>query len=123
MSALENAMKMSLFGRRAVTRSSRMRLLALTVAFICLTSLQLLSQEATVVGTVTDQTGAALPNVTITLTNSETGLTRTIKSNDAGEYVVPDLHIGPYTAKAEATGFNESERTGIVLTVGARLRV
>jgi hypothetical protein len=100
-----------------------MRLLALTVAFICFTSLQLLSQEATLVGTVTDQTGAALPNVTITLTNVETGLTRTIKSNDAGEYVVPDLHIGPYTAKAEATGFNQSERTGIVLTVGARLRV
>jgi len=116
-------MKHFLIGKRTVSRTSRMRLLGLAVAFIFLTSLTLFSQEATIVGTVSDTTGAVLPNVTIALTNLDTGITRTIKTNDSGEYVVPDLHIGRYTVKAEGTGFSSSEKTGLVLAVGDRLRV
>jgi len=116
-------MKHFLFGKQAVVRNSRTRLLALAVAFIFISSLTLFSQEATIVGTVTDTTGAVLPNVTIVLTNTDTGVSRTVKSNDAGEYVVPDLHIGRYTVKAEGTGFSSTEKTGIVLSVGDRLRV
>jgi Carboxypeptidase regulatory-like domain len=116
-------MKNPLIGKRAAARYSCLRLLALAVAFIPLTSLQLFSQEATIVGTVTDSTGAALPNVTIALTNLDTGLTRTIKTNDVGEYVMPNLHIGRYTAKADIQGFTTAEKTGVVLSVGDRLRV
>ena len=116
-------MKKFLVGKQAVARDLHLRLLALAVAFIFLPSLQLFSQEATIVGTVTDPTGAALPNVTISLTNLDTGLTSTIKTNDSGEYVVPNLHIGRYTAKAEAQGFTTAEKTGVALSVGDRLRV
>ncbi|HEX7894384.1 MAG TPA: carboxypeptidase regulatory-like domain-containing protein, partial [Terriglobales bacterium] len=82
-----------------------------------------MAQEATIVGTVVDPSGAAVPNITVTLTNTDTGLSQTIKSNEAGEYVLPNLHIGRYTARAEGPGFSTSEKTGLVLNVGDRLRV
>ncbi|MBV9180302.1 MAG: carboxypeptidase regulatory-like domain-containing protein, partial [Acidobacteria bacterium] len=86
-------------------------------------SIPAFAQEATIVGTVTDPTGSLVPNVTITLTNTDTSVIRTIQTNDAGEYVAPDMHIGHYTAKAEGQGFSTAEKTGLVLSVGDRLRV
>jgi hypothetical protein len=81
------------------------------------------AQEATIVGTVTDATGAALANANITLTNTDTGQSRAFTSNEAGQYVAPDIHIGHYTLKAELKGFKTSEQKGIVLNVGDRTRV
>jgi len=80
------------------------------------------AQNATIVGTVTDPTGAVMPNVRVIVTNTGTGWTRTIPTNDAGQYVVPDVQIGKYTVKAEATGFQSQEQKDIVLQVGDRLR-
>jgi hypothetical protein len=80
-------------------------------------------QSATIVGTVTDPSGAAMPNVNITLTNTETGWTRTVPTNDSGQYVVPDVQIGHYNVKAEASGFKVAEQKDVVVTVGDRLRV
>ena len=99
------------------------RFIALTALVFLFASLQAFAQEATVVGTVTDPSGAAIPNVTITLTNTDTGLSTTTKSGASGEYVLPGLHIGHYTAKAEGSGFSTTEKTGLVLAVGDRLRV
>jgi hypothetical protein len=81
------------------------------------------AQQATVVGTVTDPAGAALPNVTITVTNVESGVTRTIQTNTAGQYVVPDLNIGHYSVKAQAPGFKATEQKDVELQVGARDRL
>ncbi|MBS1852922.1 MAG: TonB-dependent receptor [Acidobacteria bacterium] len=81
------------------------------------------AQEATIVGTVTDPSGSVLPNVGITLVNTDTGQTRNVNSNEAGQYVAPGLRIGHYNVKAQATGFSVAERNGIVLNVGDRLRV
>src|SRR6266536_4194621 len=67
-------------------------------------------QNATIVGTVTDPSGAAMPNVNVTITNSETGWTRTIPTNDSGQYVTPDIQIGRYSVKAEASGFKVAEQ-------------
>jgi len=80
-------------------------------------------QTATILGTVTDPSGAVVPNVTITITHTETGRVITSTSNDAGQFVAPDLLIGHYSVKAAATGFKVAERTGLVLTVGDRERV
>ncbi len=55
-------------------RGSRFRLAALVLTFFVFFTVHAVAQEATVVGTVTDPTGAALPNVSVTLTNTETGL-------------------------------------------------
>ena len=80
-------------------------------------------QEATIVGTVTDPSGAAVPNAKVTITNAETGASRTITSNESGQYVVPNLNIGHYDVRAEAGGFKAALRSGIVLNVGDRTRV
>jgi hypothetical protein len=81
------------------------------------------AQNATIVGTVTDPSGAVMPNVNITVTNTATSWTRTIPTNDSGQYVVPDIQIGKYTVRAEAAGFKAAEQKDVVLQVGDRLRL
>jgi hypothetical protein len=81
------------------------------------------AQEATIVGTVTDPTGAAVPNVAMTVTNTDTGVANHLTTNTAGDYVAADIHIGHYTVRAEATGFKVAEKRDIVLAVGDRIRV
>jgi hypothetical protein len=80
-------------------------------------------QNGTIVGTVTDPSGAAMPNVKVTVTNTDTSWTRTVPTNDSGQYVVPDVKIGHYNIKAEASGFKVAEQKDVVLTVGDRLRM
>jgi hypothetical protein len=95
----------------------------LVVFFLSMLTTAAFAQEATIVGTVTDPTGAAVANATITITNNDTGVQRTLPSNADGQYVAPDLHIGHYTVRATATGFKVSEQKGITLDVGDRTRV
>src|SRR5580698_494703 len=97
-------------------------LLVLLVGLICF-CVSTSAQQTTIVGTVTDPSGAAVPNVAITVTNIDTGATRTIPTNDSGAYVAVDLQIGHYVVKAEAKGFKVAEQKDIVLTIGARIRV
>ncbi|HXC42791.1 MAG TPA: carboxypeptidase-like regulatory domain-containing protein, partial [Candidatus Dormibacteraeota bacterium] len=97
-------------------------LFMLLVALVCYSS-SAFAQQATIVGTVTDPSGAVVPNVAVTLTNTETGATHVIPTNDSGQYVAVDLQIGHYVVKAEAKGFKVAEQKDIVLTVGARMRV
>jgi hypothetical protein len=80
------------------------------------------AQQATIVGTVSDPSGAVVPNVAVSITNTNTGLNRVYPTNDAGQYVAPDLQIGHYNVKATAAGFKAAEQS-IVLTVGDRIRV
>jgi hypothetical protein len=75
------------------------------------------------VGTVTDPSGAVVPNVEILVTNVDTGAVRTLATNDAGQYVVPGLLIGKYDLKAQASGFKVEEYKGVVLDVNDRIRV
>jgi hypothetical protein len=97
------------------------------IAMVCLIGLAFVSgawaQEATIVGTVTDPTGAAVPNAAVKITNTDTGITRAINTGSEGQYVAPDLHIGHYTVRVEASGFKTGERNDIVLQVGDRTRV
>jgi hypothetical protein len=80
-------------------------------------------QEATIVGTATHPSGSAVPNVTITVTHTGTGETRALATNDAGQYVAPDLVIGNYDVNAEAPGFKTPEKKNIVLNVNDRTRI
>jgi hypothetical protein len=97
-------------------------LAVLCLAFVAL-SFTVKAQDATIVGTITDPSGASVPNVKVTLTNTETGLSRTATTSDSGQYVFPELKIGHYEAKAEAAGFKTAEQKGIVLQVGDRSRI
>src|SRR5437899_3437454 len=69
-------------------------------------------------GTVTDSSGAVLPGVTVTVTNLDTGLERTIVTNEKGLYRAPLLPLGTYRVVAELQGFKRFEQSGIKLSVG-----
>jgi hypothetical protein len=91
--------------------------------FILAFSVLAFGQEATIVGTVTDPSGAAVAGATITLTDHETGQAHRLTTGSQGEYVAPDIHIGHYTVRVEAKGFKSSERKDVVLQVGDRTRL
>jgi hypothetical protein len=107
--------------RSAATRRKLRHLLVLCVLVVGASFA--FGQEATVVGTVTDPSGSVVPNVAITITNTDTGISHSFTTNDGGQYVAPDLPIGHYSLKAEASGFKVAEKTGVVLNVGDRARL
>jgi Carboxypeptidase regulatory-like domain/TonB-dependent Receptor Plug Domain len=72
---------------------------------------------ASIRGTVRDSTQAVLPGVTITATNEDTGLVRSVVTNDQGTYQAADLPIGRYKVEAELPSFKKASRTGVVLRV------
>ena len=80
-----------------------------------------LAQGATaqISGTVTDQSGAVLPGVEITATQTETGVSRNTVSNETGLYVLPTLPVGPYRLEAALSGFRSFVQSGIVLQVNS----
>jgi Carboxypeptidase regulatory-like domain/TonB dependent receptor len=76
-----------------------------------------------VLGTVTDQSGAAVANATVTVTNVQTGVARNLTTDDVGEYVAPNLLPGTYSVRAAVAGFKALERQNIFLEVGKDIRV
>jgi hypothetical protein len=105
-----------------VKRFAAWHAIVLGALFLCLPFLAL-AQEASIVGTTTDPSGLVVPKVRITATNLDTSFTRTTTTNEAGQYVVPDLRIGNYTVKAEAAGFKTIEQKNVVIDVGDRARL
>ncbi len=93
----------------------------------CLTGLVLLLTSAAawaqataqLNGTVTDDSGAVLPGVTVTATQTDTQFTRTVVTDGTGSYVMPNLPTGPYRLDVSLQGFRSYVQTGIVLQVGA----
>src|SRR6202790_2735633 len=73
---------------------------------------------ATLSGTVTDPSGAVVPQATMTIKNVATGVTRSNTTSTAGFYSAPNLLPGMYEVKAEAQGFSSKIQTGVNLTVG-----
>jgi hypothetical protein len=77
----------------------------------------------TVAGTVTDQTGAAIPNAKVTITAVATNESFVVTTGSAGEYVRPALQPGVYTISAEAKGFRRVAQENVVVTSGDRIGV
>jgi len=75
-------------------------------------------QVAQISGTVTDQSGAAVPDVEVAVTQTDTGLKRIATSDSNGFYVVPNLPLGPYSLQATKMGFQTFVRPSLVLQVG-----
>ncbi len=68
---------------------------------------------ATIVGTVSDASGAVMPNVKVTVSNPERGFVRDVAASSAGEYIAARIPIGNYVVSAEAAGFQKLVRSGI----------
>jgi hypothetical protein len=74
---------------------------------------------AQISGTVRDQSGAVLPGVEVTATQTDTGISRSAVTNETGSWVLPNLAIGPYKVEAALAGFRTYVQTGIVLEVNS----
>src|SRR5437868_11515726 len=74
---------------------------------------------AQISGSVRDQSGAVLPGVEITATQTDTGIIRMTVTNETGSYVLPNLALGPYRLEASLPGFRTYAQTGIVLQVNS----
>ena len=76
---------------------------------------------AAIQGTVTDSSGAVIPGAAITVTNNETNLQRTVTSNSAGLYSLPNLPPGRYRVQVSMAGFQTNVRENFALVVGQQL--
>ena len=79
--------------------------------------------NATLLGTVTDSSGAPVGNAKMTITETNTGITHNSQTNDSGNYVLPDLPPGTYKVTAELAGFKRESRAGVDLIVNSTERV
>lgn len=77
----------------------------------------------TIAGTVTDASGASLPNATVILRNDETGNQRRLVTDDGGSFSAPTSTVGSYTATATHEGFTPAVRRGISVSVGQSVRI
>ena len=79
--------------------------------------------NATVLGTVKDTSGSVVPNATVVVTNTQTGVSRSVVADTAGDYAVRALLPGAYTVSAEFQGFKKTVLTGITLNVDQEARI
>lgn len=106
-----------------LTGRVRQGILILSISFLFLPISLRAQDTATIVGTVTDSSGAIIPNAKVTVANPDRGFTRDVASDSAGDYTAVRVPIGNYTITAEVSGFQKLVRTGITLTVGQTQRV
>jgi len=100
--------------------------LTLSVATVWLAALTLglaQSDRATIVGTVTDPTGAVTPGAKVKAVNLATNVERATETTAAGDYTVPQLTIGTYRGEITAPGFKTFVRPDVILTAGITVRV
>jgi len=93
------------------------------IALLLVGGLQLSAQTATILGTVTDASGATVPDATIQVKNAGTGASRTVNSDGEGRYRIAELSIGNYDAQASKTGFQTVAHNNVTLNVGVELVV
>src|SRR5436190_7017083 len=100
---------------------ARVARLVVVLGFLLLLPSAVLAQLSTgqISGRITDDSGAVLPGVTVTVVQTETGQTRTTVTDASGLYVLPNLATGPYRLEAALQGFRTYAQTGIVLQVAA----
>src|SRR3984885_15524918 len=79
--------------------------------------------RGTILGTVTDSSGAAVTGATVTIKNVDTGLIRTTVSTSDGTYSVPELPIGTYSVTIDKSGFQTAVTTGVTVDVSSERRV
>src|SRR6266853_2562473 len=95
------------------------------VVFVLLAAVSLSAQtfRGTILGTVTDPSGAVVSGAKVTAKNVGTGLERTTDTSADGSYALPELPIGTYTVTVTLTGFQTSVTTGVTVDVATERRV
>lgn len=94
---------------------------ALAVMFAALGYSQ--AVNATMLGSVTDSSGAIIANAKVTITEASTGVSRTTTTNESGNYTFPNVSPGTYVVTTEQPGFKKESRTGVAVDVNTTARV
>src|SRR5438034_8942457 len=97
----------------------------MVLAFVVLAAASLMAQtfRGTILGTVTDPSGAVVTGAKVTAKNVNTGLERTTQTSADGSYSIPELPTGTYTVTISQSGFQTSVTTGVVVNVATERRV
>src|SRR6266581_6779078 len=105
-------------------RSLKFALLLCLAAVLLLCSSAVTAQtfRGTILGTVTDSTGASIAGAAVAVKNVNTGLSRTVTTSDDGTYSVPELPIGTYSVTVEKAGFKQGVVSGIQVEVSSERR-
>src|SRR5258706_13012980 len=106
----------------ALRRLHRVNPVAVILAIAILAAIPAYAQVsgATLAGTVTDPSGAAIAGAKVAITNKATGVARDVAADAAGFYSAPNLLPGPYEVTASASGFSTAKQSDLALTVGAQ---
>jgi hypothetical protein len=120
----QNPARVSLFCPR-VRRFNAFLIPALLFGLCLLLSGPLFAQVNTgrILGTITDQSGGVIAGAMVVVTNTGTGVARTLTADQAGEYVAPNLVLGTYSVRATFMGFQTFERQNITVGLGQDSRV
>src|SRR5205807_8320736 len=100
-----------------------LRLVSLMMTLLFTVAAQAQFESASVLGYVRDQSGAAVANANVTLTNTATGISHAATSDPEGRYEFSSIPIGPYVLKAQAASFAPTQSPSFALTTDARQRV
>ena len=99
------------------------KLLVCLVVLLCAAMPALAQRDmGTVLGTVTDATGAIVPGATVTIIEEATGITNVVQTDPAGNYIRPLLKPGGYRVEVEAPGFKKAIQSGVVLASQSRVQ-
>ena len=93
------------------------------VFFLLLPYMALAQQTGTIVGTVTDSSGAVVPEAAVSLINTATDFHRTVTTNSSGQFTAASLPAGSYTLSIEKAGFQRLERSNITLASAATANI
>src|SRR5579862_1747326 len=113
---------LSVSGRSFVCKSFQL-LFSLGVIFLLSTELFAQVNQGRILGTVRDQSGGAIAGATVTVTDVLKNVSRTLTSDDAGEYAAPNLDPSTYSVRVEFKGFKAFNRQGLVISVGQEAKV
>lgn len=94
-----------------------------TIVLVASVSLFGQANNGRILGTITDQSGGAIANAPVTVTNVQTGVARALIADSAGEYVAANLIPGTYMVHVSVTGFKTTDRQNILLETGRDVRV
>src|SRR5207237_5371498 len=115
---------MSMHGRSQRSVAAGMGIVFAVLSIVCVAEAWgQASYTAQIRGVVKDQSGALVPNATITITNDATGISETSRSDDHGLYVLTGLRPAVYTIKADAVGFRPAEEKNVVLQVAQQTTI
>jgi carboxypeptidase family protein/TonB-dependent receptor-like protein len=97
----------------------------MVLAFVMLTAASLVAQtfRGTILGTVTDPSGAVVTGAKVTAKNMNTGLERTTQTSADGSYSIPELPVGTYAVTVSQSGFRTASITNVAVGVAAEKRV